>query len=175
MAGICSLVSERSGVIVLVDSGAPSFLSDASLRKMHLPTMLAWERRRVFPTLAPGGEKGAVGEDVERLKRRMPLLDYLRQQNWAGRPASRFEYVGLCPLHKESQPSFYVNTRKNVFYCHGCGQGGNLIRLVQLLRGLSFQQSLACLDPGSLQTLIPAQCWSWPQGSINSNWITVPR
>lgn len=89
-----------------------------------------------------------MGEDVERLKRRMPLLDYLRQQNWAGRPAGRFEYVGLCPLHEESQPSFYVNTRKNVFYCHGCGQGGDLIRLVQLLRGLSFQQSLACLDPG---------------------------
>ena len=87
-----------------------------------------------------------MGEDVERLKRRTPLLDYLRQHNWAGRAASRSEYVGLCPLHKESQPSFYVNTRKNVFYCHGCGQGGDLIRFVQLWRGLSFHQSLASLD-----------------------------
>ena len=87
-----------------------------------------------------------MGEDVENMKRRTPLLDYLRQHNWAGRPASRSEYVGLCPLHKENQPSFYVNTRKNVFYCHGCGQGGDLIRLVQLWRGLSFRQSLACLD-----------------------------
>lgn len=77
----------------------------------------------------------------------MPLLEYLRQHSWAGRPAGRFEYVGLCPLHKESQPSFYVNARKNVFYCHGCGQGGDLIRFIQLWRGLSFQQSLACLDP----------------------------
>jgi DNA primase len=88
-----------------------------------------------------------VGEDVERLKRRTPLLEYLRQHNWAGRPAGRFEYVGLCPLHKESQPSFYVNARKDVFYCHGCGQGGDLIRFVQLSRGLSFRQSLANLDP----------------------------
>jgi len=88
-----------------------------------------------------------VGEDVERLKRRTPLLEYLRQHNWAGRPAGRFEYVGLCPLHKESQPSFYVNARKDVFYCHGCGQGGDLIRFVQLSRGLSFLQSLASLDP----------------------------
>ena len=88
-----------------------------------------------------------MGEDVERLKRRTPLLEYLRQHNWAGRPAGRFEYVGLCPLHKESQPSFYVNARKNVFYCHGCGQGGDLIRFVQLSRGLSFRQSLASLDP----------------------------
>jgi DNA primase len=88
-----------------------------------------------------------VGEDVERLKRRTPLLDYLRQHNWTGRPASRSEYVGLCPLHEENRPSFYVNTRKNVFYCHGCGQGGDLIRFVQLSRGLSFRQSLASLDP----------------------------
>jgi DNA primase len=88
-----------------------------------------------------------VGEDVETLKRRTPLLDYLRQHNWTGHPASRSEFVGLCPLHEESRPSFYVNTRKEVFYCHGCGQGGDLIRFVQLSRGLSFRQSLACLDP----------------------------
>jgi DNA primase len=87
-----------------------------------------------------------VGEDVERLKRRTPLLEYLRQHNWAGRSAGRSEYVGLCPLHKESQPSFYVNTRKDVFYCHGCGQGGDLIRFVQLSRGISFRQTLNSLD-----------------------------
>jgi DNA primase len=88
-----------------------------------------------------------VGEDVETLKRRTPLLDYLRQHNWTGHAASRSEFVGLCPLHEETQPSFYVNTRKDVFYCHGCGQGGDLIRFVQLSRGLSFRQSLAYLDP----------------------------
>jgi DNA primase len=88
-----------------------------------------------------------VGEDVEALKRRLPLLDYLRQQNWTGRSAGRWEYVGLCPLHEETRPSFYVNTRKDVFYCHGCGQGGDLIRFVQLSRHLSFRQSLACFDP----------------------------
>lgn len=87
-----------------------------------------------------------MDKDVEKLKRRTPLLDYLRQHNWTGRPASRSEYVGLCPLHKENQPSFYVNTRKNVFYCHGCGQGGDLIRFVQLSRGLSFRQSMAQFD-----------------------------
>jgi DNA primase len=88
-----------------------------------------------------------VGEDVERLKRRTPLLEYLRQHNWTGRPVGRFEYVGLCPLHTESQPSFYVNARKSVFYCHGCGRGGDLIRFVQLSRGLTFRQSLASLGP----------------------------
>jgi DNA primase len=33
------------------------------------------------------------------------------------------------------------------FYCHGCGQDGDLIRFVQLSRRLSFRQSLACIDP----------------------------
>jgi len=88
-----------------------------------------------------------VGHDVETLKGRLPLLEYLRRQNWTSRRVGRFEYVGLCPLHQESRPSFYVNTRKDVFYCHGCGQGGDLIRFVQLSRQASFRQSLAYLDP----------------------------
>jgi DNA primase len=92
-----------------------------------------------------------VGREVETLKRRLPLLEYLRQQNWTGQRAGRFEYVGLCPLHQETRPSFYVNTRKDVFYCHGCGQGGDLIRFVQLSRQLSFRQSLDYLDPQAVQ------------------------
>jgi DNA primase len=88
-----------------------------------------------------------VGEDVETLKRRMPLIEYLRSHNWKGSAIGRSEIVGLCPLHEETQPSFYVNTCKDVFYCHGCGQGGDLIRFIQLSRRLSFRQSLACLDP----------------------------
>ncbi len=117
------------------------------MKKGHFPTILALGFQRPAPTLGSGGEKSVVGEDVETLKRRLPLLDYLRQHNWTGHPASRSELVGLCRLHEETRPSFYVNTRKDVFYCHGCGQGGDLIRFVQLSRRQSFRQSLACLDP----------------------------
>src|SRR5262245_64416087 len=88
-----------------------------------------------------------MGEDVEKLKQRWPLLSYLQQQNWVAQPAGYdSEFVGLCPLHEETRPSFYVNASKNLFYCHGCGQGGDLIRFVELSQHLSFRQSLAYLQ-----------------------------
>ena len=82
----------------------------------------------------------------EQLKQRLPLLDYLRRSHWtARRVGAQPEFVGLCPLHREARPSFYVNTRKNLFFCHGCGRGGDLIRFVELSQGLSFPQSVAYL------------------------------
>jgi DNA primase len=87
-----------------------------------------------------------MGEDLEQLKQRIPLLEYLQRHHWIGhRAGSRSEFVGLCPLHEETHPSFYVNPCKNLFYCHGCGRGGDLIRLVELSQHLSFRQSVTYL------------------------------
>jgi len=89
----------------------------------------------------------AMGEDLEQLKQRIPLLEYLQRHHWTGhRARARSEFVGLCPLHEEAHPSFYVNPRKNLFYCHGCGRGGDLIRLVELSQHLSFRQSVTYLQ-----------------------------
>jgi DNA primase len=65
---------------------------------------------------------------------KISLLDFLEQRGWRPvRDDGREEVAGLCPLHKDTHPSFYVNRRKQVFYCHGCGQGGGLRTLIGLL------------------------------------------
>jgi DNA primase len=82
-------------------------------------------------------------KELEELKRQTPLLEYLQRHDWKlRRVGSRQEFVGLCPLHAETRPSFYVNAVKNLFFCHGCAQGGDLIRFAQLYFNLPFRQAL---------------------------------
>ena len=40
------------------------------------------------------------------------------------------DYVGLCPFHREKTPSFHISADKQLFYCFGCGTGGNLIDFI---------------------------------------------
>jgi DNA primase len=91
-------------------------------------------------------DTSTMSEDLEQLKQRMPLLEYLQRRHWTGaRVGAQEEFVGLCPLHRDTRPSFYVNVRKNLFYCHGCGRGGDLIRFVELFLQISFRDSVAHL------------------------------
>jgi DNA primase len=77
------------------------------------------------------------------------LLDYLGQHGWRPvRDNGRDEVAGLCPFHQDSRPSFYVNRRKQVFYCHGCGRGGGLARLARWLGGST--QPVVDLSPEQL-------------------------
>ncbi len=116
-----------------------------------------------------------MSQDVETRRQRMSLLEYLRQQNWIGRPAGRGEYVGLCPLHEESRPSFYVNTHKDVFYCHGCGQGGDLIRFLQLSHHLAFHKGHAYLYPTATREKDAIAVLEQAATFIGTNWISIRR
>src|SRR4030095_9187516 len=104
----------------------------------------------MLPTISyarSGRDHNPMRKDLEQLKQRISLLEYLQRRNWTPcRVGLRQEFVGLCPLHAETRPSFYVNARKNLFYCHGCQRGGDLIRFVELAEHLSFRESLACLQ-----------------------------
>src|SRR5437763_12623886 len=97
-----------------------------------------------------------MDENLERLKQQFPLLDYLRSRQWRVRRAGhQQEFVGLCPFHRETKPSFYVNAAKNLFYCHGCGRGGDLIRWIQLSLGLSFRERVEHLKRELAQGAAP--------------------
>ncbi|MDY7091923.1 MAG: DNA primase [Acidobacteriota bacterium] len=54
-------------------------------------------------------------------------------------------YKGLCPLHKEKTPSFSVDPSKGLFYCFGCGAGGDAIRLHMLTSGDDFPAAIESL------------------------------
>ncbi len=51
-------------------------------------------------------------------------------------------YVGLCPFHQEKTPSFSVDPDKQLFYCFGCGQGGNVFTFLMKMENLTFQDSV---------------------------------
>lgn len=54
-------------------------------------------------------------------------------------------YVGLCPFHSEKTPSFNVSPDKQLFYCFGCGVGGNVSTFIQKIEKLNYPESLAFL------------------------------
>lgn len=51
-------------------------------------------------------------------------------------------YVGLCPFHAEREPSFTVSPDKQIFYCFGCGVGGNAFKFLMLLENLAFPEAV---------------------------------
>ena len=83
---------------------------------------------------------------LDDLKQQISLMTYLEAQNWhPQRPLSRGRWMGLCPLHQDHNPSFLVDPQHNLFYCYGCGQGGDLIRFAELYHQVEFPQALAML------------------------------
>jgi len=45
--------------------------------------------------------------------------------------AGKDEWKGICPIHKEEHPSFFVSGKLQKFHCFGCGKKGNIIQLVK--------------------------------------------
>lgn len=52
---------------------------------------------------------------------------------------------GLCPFHDEKTPSFTVSPAKNMYYCFGCGAGGDAIKFLEEFEGLSFTEAVESL------------------------------
>jgi DNA primase len=81
------------------------------------------------------------------------LLDQIRDANDVVDVISEYvplkkrgkNFVGLCPFHSEKQPSFTVTPDKQIFYCFGCGEGGNVISFLMKHEKLSFPEAVKVL------------------------------
>ncbi|PSA76356.1 CHC2 zinc finger domain-containing protein, partial [Corynebacterium diphtheriae] len=49
---------------------------------------------------------------------------------------------GLCPFHDEKTPSFQVTPSRGLFYCFGCGEGGDTISFVQKIDNLTYVEAV---------------------------------
>lgn len=54
-------------------------------------------------------------------------------------------FTGLCPFHSEKTPSFSVSPDKEMFYCFGCGVGGNVFTFLMKIENFTFEESVRSL------------------------------
>ncbi len=54
-------------------------------------------------------------------------------------------WVALCPFHEDTDPSFSINEDKQIFYCFGCGQGGDVFKFLMQMEGMSFYEAVKTL------------------------------
>lgn len=77
---------------------------------------------------------------IEEIKSRVDIVE-LASEYLTLKKAGR-NYLGLCPFHQEKTPSFTVNREKQIFYCFGCGEGGNVITLLMKIANKSFPEAV---------------------------------
>jgi len=80
---------------------------------------------------------------IEEIKNRNPLLDLV--SCYVTLKKSGKSYQGLCPFHSERTPSFSVSPEKGLWYCFGCGTGGNIFDFVKKIENVSFPEAARIL------------------------------
>ncbi len=75
------------------------------------------------------------------VRERAPIADVIGEQVQL-RNAGGGNLKGLCPFHDEKSPSFSVSPSRNLFYCFGCGEGGDVIAFVQKTEHLGFTEAV---------------------------------
>ncbi|HXF57725.1 MAG TPA: DNA primase [Actinomycetota bacterium] len=80
-------------------------------------------------------------EDIEAVRERTDLSQVV-QGYLQLRKAGRDSLVGLCPFHAEKTPSFSVSPAKQLYYCFGCGEGGNVFRFLEKVENLTFVEAV---------------------------------
>ncbi|MBE5838605.1 DNA primase [Butyrivibrio sp.] len=79
-------------------------------------------------------------EIIEEVRSRNDIVDVVGQYVHLQKKGSN--YFGLCPFHNEKSGSFSVSSHKQMFYCFGCGAGGNVITFLMKYDNLTFQEAV---------------------------------
>jgi DNA primase len=84
---------------------------------------------------------GLIPEDkISEIKNSVDIVEVISEVVFLKKAGNN--YVGLCPFHSEKTPSFTVNPDKQIFYCFGCGVGGNVYTFLMKQDGLSFVEAV---------------------------------
>ena len=80
---------------------------------------------------------------IEEVRTKNDIVDVVSQYVKLTRKGS--SYFGLCPFHNEKTPSFSVTPAKQMYYCFGCGAGGNVFNFVMEYENYTFGEALSYL------------------------------
>ena len=80
---------------------------------------------------------------IEEVRMKNDIVDVISQYVKLTRKGS--SYFGLCPFHNEKTPSFSVTPSKQMYYCFGCGAGGNVYNFIMEYENYSFGEALSHL------------------------------
>ncbi|WP_204102524.1 MULTISPECIES: DNA primase [Spirulina sp. CCY15215] len=75
-------------------------------------------------------------DTIETVKERADIVDIVSERVVLRRRGK--DYLGLCPFHEEKTPSFSVSPAKQMYYCFGCGAGGNAVKFLMEAGKQSF-------------------------------------
>lgn len=82
-------------------------------------------------------------EIVEEVRMRSDIVDVISSYVKLQKKGST--YFGLCPFHNEKTPSFSVTPSKQMYYCFGCGAGGNVFTFLMQYENFTFKEAMEYL------------------------------
>jgi DNA primase len=82
-------------------------------------------------------------DDIDALRERASIVDVVGDHTSLKRAGTRMK--GICPFHQERTPSFTVDPSTNLYYCFGCGAGGDIYRFLMEVEGLEFTEAVESL------------------------------
>ena len=80
---------------------------------------------------------------IEEIRMKNDIVDVISGYVKLQRKGS--SYFGLCPFHNEKSPSFSVSPGKQMYYCFGCGAGGNVYTFIMEYENYTFVEAVKML------------------------------